>query len=94
MPRTANLEVRKSLLKALKKEAVDGIVTAGQIKSTARKIGTSSFQWLKTQELKVSHGSYLLPKTVAGTPPTQTQTVSKVIEELSLIHISEPTRPY
>ena len=84
MPRTANLEVRKSLLKALKKEAVDGIVTAGQIKSTARKIGTSSFQWLKTQELKVSHGSYLLPKTVAGTPPTQTQTVSKVIEETSI----------
>ena len=84
MPRTANLEVRKSLLKILKKEAVDGIVTAGQIKSAAAKIGTSSVQWLKTQELKVSHGSYLLPKTVAGKAPTPAQVVSKVVEETSI----------
>ena len=84
MPRTANLETRKTLLTALQKEAVDGIVTTGQIKAAAKKIGSSSTKWLRSMELKVSYGKYQLPETVAGTPPTKTQTVSKVVEETSI----------
>jgi len=84
MPRTANLETRKTLLTALQKEAVDGIVTAGQIRAAAKKIGSSSTKWLRSMELKVSYGKYQLPESVAGTPPTKTQTVSKVVEETSI----------
>ena len=66
MPRTANLETRKTLLTALQKEAVDGIVTTGQIKAAAKKIGSSSTKWLRSMELKVSYGKYQLPESVAG----------------------------
>lgn len=68
MPRTSNLDVRKSLLDILREESVDGIVTAAQIKSAAKTVGSSSTKWLRSMELKVSHGKYNLPKDVAGAP--------------------------